>query len=283
MSFSIDLEGSIDRAFVDVIDQIHSTAESLGIPFFVVGATARDLVMQHGYGIDSGRATKDIDLGALVSTWDVYHRLKKSLIDTGHFQEDDMEQRVRHDCGLPVDIVPFGSIDNGKQAIFWPPRGDTMLNVLGFDEAYDSSLLVRIRREPSLIVKVASPIGLVMMKLIAWDDRRSTDGKDAEDFWRLLLSYLELGNTERLFQEHPDIVEVPDFDFELAGIQLLARDLVDVAGDKTRNALLRILNQELSENGNYSLATSGAKVGKDLEQSIRLLTLFRDELRDAGA
>jgi predicted nucleotidyltransferase len=44
------------------------------------------------------------------------------------------------------------------------------MSTVGFREAYDSSIEVRMAAD--LIVRVASLAGLALMKIVAWDDRR---------------------------------------------------------------------------------------------------------------
>ncbi len=59
----LDLSEKIDGFTVEILDTIADVAESLKVPFFVVGAMARDIILTQGYGIETGRATQDIDFG----------------------------------------------------------------------------------------------------------------------------------------------------------------------------------------------------------------------------
>ena len=47
----IDLSSKIDTLTGDLFADITGAAAYLGIPFFVVGATARDMILTYGYGI----------------------------------------------------------------------------------------------------------------------------------------------------------------------------------------------------------------------------------------
>ncbi len=53
----LDLSGKIDGFTVEFLDTIADVAESFKVPFFVVGAMARDILLTEGYGIETGRAT----------------------------------------------------------------------------------------------------------------------------------------------------------------------------------------------------------------------------------
>ena len=66
---SLDLSGKIDRFLVEIFEKIVSAAESVNTAFFVVGASARDIILKFGFDIETIRATNDIDLGVRVSDW----------------------------------------------------------------------------------------------------------------------------------------------------------------------------------------------------------------------
>ena len=45
--------GKIDKPIVDTLHILKKVANSLSIPFFVVGASARDFILKHHYRIES--------------------------------------------------------------------------------------------------------------------------------------------------------------------------------------------------------------------------------------
>ncbi|MBN4055509.1 hypothetical protein JYU12_02065, partial [bacterium AH-315-K03] len=53
---SLNISGKIDSETVALYESVSDTAEKLDIPFVVVGASARDIVLQYGYGAQSQRA-----------------------------------------------------------------------------------------------------------------------------------------------------------------------------------------------------------------------------------
>ncbi len=70
----MDLSGKVSKGVVEIYSTVSKVAEGLEIPFFVVGATARDMVLELGYGIEPSRATRDIDLGVKVSGCEQFNR-----------------------------------------------------------------------------------------------------------------------------------------------------------------------------------------------------------------
>jgi len=104
----LDLSGKIDGS-IPVFEDITGIADALGIPFFVIGATARDLILEVGYGIRSFRATKDLDLAIQVENWEKYNTLSAALLETGLFSESRSHHTFIYNKGeLYIDIIPFG-------------------------------------------------------------------------------------------------------------------------------------------------------------------------------
>jgi len=163
----LDLSKKIDPDTVAILDEISRIALSLGIQFYVVGASARDFVLYYGYGIPTIRATSDIDLGIQVVSWDQFNNLKNGLVETGEFHDTNQPQRIVHESGVPIDIIPFGGVADESGSYIWPTDRGFEMNVLGFDEAFDHSLTGRFRRDPNLDIRLVSPTGLAILKIIA--------------------------------------------------------------------------------------------------------------------
>ena len=72
----LDLSGKIDKVRLLAFENVLRVADSLGIPFFIIGAVARDLILMNGHNIPTIRATLDIDFGVQVPSWDQYLKLK---------------------------------------------------------------------------------------------------------------------------------------------------------------------------------------------------------------
>jgi predicted nucleotidyltransferase len=89
-----------------------------------------------------------------------------------------------------------------------------------FDDAYNSVIEIAI---DEVTVKVASPLGLVLLKLFAWISRQAK--KDASDFINIVSNYLDFDNQDRLDTEHADLLLEEQFDYVLSGCRLLGRDL----------------------------------------------------------
>jgi predicted nucleotidyltransferase len=56
-NISHNLAGKIDETTVAILFEIDTIARYLSLPFFIVGAAARDILLQHAYDIHVMRAT----------------------------------------------------------------------------------------------------------------------------------------------------------------------------------------------------------------------------------
>jgi len=271
----LDLSARIDDFTVEVFERIASVAESLGVPFFVIGATVRDMILTYGYGIQTIRATHDIDLGVQVSDWDQYRRLKEGLVATGKFRPNGEPQRLLYEESLRIDVIPFGPIADPDNSLTWPPGHETEMTTLGFEESYQDSLTVRLRSNPVLDVKSATLCGLALMKIISWNDRYPERDRDAQDLALLMRTYLDAGNAERLYREEADLVQNEDFDYVRAGARLLGRDIEAILQPKTAKTVLKILNRETGEQDRYRLVEDmmkgSAAFNDDFDELLQLL------------
>ena len=85
------------------------------------------------------------------------------------------------------------------------------MSVMGFNECYRHTETVLVRQKPDLIVKVVSLAGLVILKLVSWDDNMERRGKDAHDLFIIMRNYIETGKLDR-FCEEEDILKDEDSD-----------------------------------------------------------------------
>lgn len=241
--------------------------------FLIAGATARDLILKYGHGIDTGRATEDVDLAFAIADWAEFERLREALLRSGRFAADGRElQRVRH-SGVGrcrVDIIPFAGVEDRQRNVAWPPDGSHVMNVIGMREALATAETVRLPGAQE--VPAVSLPALALLKLVAWKARRLTEsGKDAPDFRLLLRHYLDAGNQERLHTEAGHLVSDENFDYERASAWLMGRDSFKVASASeapkaTQDYFRRLIETEVTAGVDALLLGDmrSAAPGKDL-------------------
>jgi predicted nucleotidyltransferase len=74
-NISFNLSEKIDNVILEILKVIHQEASTPGILFFVVGATARVIVLNHCHTTKTNRATRDLDIGVEIDGWDVFQQL----------------------------------------------------------------------------------------------------------------------------------------------------------------------------------------------------------------
>jgi predicted nucleotidyltransferase len=270
-NISLDLSNKLPAEQVDIIRQVLHVSTTHGISLFIVGAQARDLLLQYAYDMSVQRATNDIDFGIVIESWDEYTSLRDALINTERFQpHTTMKRRLIHKTGLIIDLVPFGDVEQPSGKISWPPDFSFVMSTLGFREAYDNSIEVRLAGD--LIVKAASLAGLALMKIIAWDNRRFE--RDAQDFGLIMRQYLDAGNQSRVTgdkAEHSDLLD-DNFDYSLASARVLGRDVGKLLSERSMAPVLTILEEQSADTNYYPLVN--AMRGSFHDEFDRALAMF---------
>jgi len=119
------------------------------------------------------------------------------------------------------------------------------MSILGFTEVAKNTLTVTIDNE--FTIKVASLPGIFILKLVAFNDRKLLNNKDADDLAFITANYLEI-NEIRATKEHYDIYEVDNFNIFTAGATLLGRDIKQMlqADKETIESFSKILETNKS-------------------------------------
>jgi predicted nucleotidyltransferase len=235
-----NVSANLSQLTKDALRAIDQAGRDQNVPFLLIGAVARDILLEYMHGVDTGRRTLDMDIGVLVGTWKEYDRLTENLCGRYPFarERERIQHRYRFQDQLIVDFIPFGPLADEDGQIFWPPDADPQMCVLSFEEALNHSTLVQA--DTDLQIRVVSLSGLAMLKLLAWADRRYRTGNDSIDLASFLRWYGDI-HQGRLFEEHQDIFEEQGFDLELAGVVLLGSDMASIMSKATHQRVARIL------------------------------------------
>jgi predicted nucleotidyltransferase len=227
-----------------VVADLQATAGPLGIAMLIAGAFARDLHLHHAWGVPVQRQTGDVDFALAVNDWAAFALLREQLINTGKFTESrGLPHRLRHCHGLPVDLVPFGTIETGQRQIAWPPAGEVVMDVFGFSEAQATA--VRVDLPEGVQAAVVSLPALAWLKIVCWQDRhRRSPGKDAQDLQLILNHYLDAGNEPRLWDEFLPWTQEDSFDYLLAGARMLGHDIAEQLDTKALARVSDIVTQQ---------------------------------------
>ncbi len=276
---SLDFSHKADLVpLAQVVGSLQRVAGPMAVDFFLMGAAARDVMLRHGHHIEPVRQTEDVDFAVMVQDWEIFAALRTALIEGGEFSEraGPATHRLRHQSGLPLDIVPFGGIERADRTIAWPPDQSTVFDCFGAREAFNAAVSVLLPQTVTL--RVASIPALALLKVTAWQDRKHTHpGRDANDLLLYLRSYMDCDNFDRAARDHGDLFMVEDYEHEATGAQLLGRDIALLLDKPAIQHVLEILLPQADAQGPLLLASQS---GLDLEQARRLIEAVCDGLTD---
>jgi predicted nucleotidyltransferase len=246
MNFNISNDKLDNPLLKDLLKELNDFFSTLNMDFYVIGATARDIILSNLHDLVPDRKTIDLDIAIGISDWNQYHAIEEKLPQREGFEKSrEQKQRFIYQGVYILDIVPFGGIAKNDGNIYFPPDENPAMSVYGFPEMAKNTIDVKIDNEFS--VKIASLPGLFLLKLVAWKDRYLSGSKDAYDMALLLKNYLFI-NTERAVNEHYDLYETEHFDQIVAGAQLMAKDIKQLL-EKNKPAtqyLIDILSKEIA-------------------------------------
>jgi len=250
-----------DATISGLLFAIERGFEKFGVDYYLIGALARDTWMGL-HNIQPGRATKDIDFAILIPDISTFHELKDYLVAQEDFNEYKENAFVLlWKDGTQVDLLPFGNIeDNGVVRV--QGRGHTSINVDGFLEVYQQGL-PEVMLETGNKFKFCSLHGIVLLKLIAWDDRPEMRAKDIGDICGILEHYFDI-NTEGIFNNHNDLFVDKDATLTDIAATVLGREIGVVMSQNHNiaNRVMGILAENIQHEGNSKL--------------VRLMTSYYD-------
>ena len=252
MNEMLDLTNKLDAITLETLCAINQAATTCKLPYIVVGATARDMVLHLGYGAPIQRATKDIDFAVRVDSWASFDALKAELLSTD-FTSTQTQHRLISPADIPVDIVPFGGVEQGNSDIVWPSNGDNVMNVMGFQEAIDNAQQVLITKDPKIVCPVVAPEGLILLKLISWADRAvDLRTKDANDIRYILTTFYSIRNVKEDIYDNENVAETERYGWqpEIAACSVLGKACRKIASDNTRNHILKLNDSSNDKNIN---------------------------------
>ncbi len=272
MSYKISSKKFDHPLLKPILEKLTNYFSKKDISFYVIGATARDIIMELN-NEKSGRKTHDLDIAIAVSNWDQYKSIEKDIVKIKGFTKDTTQkQRFYYDEVFHLDIVPYGEIMKQDDKIFWPPDESIAMSVLGFNEVNKATKEILI--DDSLRVDVASLEGIFLLKLVAFNDRSSSGNKDADDMAFIINNYLSI-NEDRALEKHYDVYEDDNFDTRSAGSLLLGKDLATLIGnsDDTKKKISSILNEQIELKERSTLVNQILETHKSFNYEIVLKCL----------
>ena len=185
-----------------LLDALENGFKKFEVDFFLIGALARDTWMGLNYKKPK-RTTADVDFAILIPDTKTFTELKEYLVTVEGFNPYHGNSFVLlWKDGTQVDLLPFGDIeDNG--CVHVEGTGFTTMNVDGLREVYEEGL-PEIELETGNHFKFCTLPGIVLLKLIAWDDRPEMRRKDILDISDILSHYFDI-DSDNIYEHHTDL------------------------------------------------------------------------------
>lgn len=226
MSFNISSDRLSNPLLKDLLEKLTTFFNSIGSEFYIIGATARDIILSGIHHQPPSRMTDDLDIAIAIPEWSKYNKIAEELCKTNDFvKSKQQKQRFIYKNHFLLDIVPFGEIARADHNIYWPPDETPAMSVIGFTEVMKCAITVTV--DNVLILYVASLPGIFILKLNSWHDRYIETNQDADDMAYIISIYLEI-NEERAAKEHYDLYESEPFSKFTAGASLMGRDIKEI-------------------------------------------------------
>ena len=265
--------------------------DHFGIDFYLVGAVARDIWMTQIYDEPDRRTTKDLDLAVFINDTAGYEALLTWLVEQQGFIRAPssafclLYPLATGTSSVAVDLMPFGAIADEAGDVYFPARGMERISTVGFPEVLAEAATVATPTGQQW--RVVTLPGIVVLKLVAWQDRPEMRGKDAVDVWNLLDVYFNLVS-EEVYTNHLDLLnedETPDTAnlMLLVGARVLGRHVRQLLADRpVQTRLLALLANQLALGEQSPLARTMSRQGPEIATCLATLAALRAGMQDAG-
>lgn len=197
----MNLSNIKDGPLKEVFETLEAAFQKNDIDFYLIGAQARDQWYAKANLV--ARQTNDVDFAVYVGDAADYHKVREYLKDYFYYTETKQNQFVlMAPSGLQVDILPFGDLEI-DDAVHFKGEGLTSIKVNGFKEIYENGT-EEFTTDTGHTFKVASLPSIVLLKLIAFDDRPEKRLKDAIDIDVIIKHYFGL-QEDNIYENHNDL------------------------------------------------------------------------------
>ena len=207
-----------------VFDALERVLTGMEIDFYLIGAVARDVWIEHLSYRDK-RTTRDVDICVYVRDLEQYKAVQEALITGEGFSRDTREPyRLYGPDGRILDLIPFGDIE--RDGTVWLDDPPMELSVWG-TKAVSGGAVTAYGA-----FKVITLPGLCVLKLLAWNARPEWRGKDLEDVYFIFRHYFEISG-DALYEQPYDDLLTEDFEPDIAAARMLGRQMAEILKEST--------------------------------------------------
>ncbi|MGC4233246.1 MAG: nucleotidyl transferase AbiEii/AbiGii toxin family protein [Niabella sp.] len=275
MSFSEIRESELKEVF----SALEDTFNASGVDFYIIGAIARDV--WYARGQKTFRGTKDVDFAILVGSYAAYDAVREYL-EQHHGFKNSKENAfvVISPTGIQVDILPFGEIAI-DDSITLQSEGLSSIKIDGLDEVHQSGT-ERVELMTGHSFKIATLPSIVLLKLIAFDDRPERRAKDPRDIANIISHYFDL-QADFIYENHTDQF-ADDNDprsLEEIAATVIGKEIREIAkaNQKLHERLCTILDSHIEQaERSPFIRNMVAETKRNVEQCVNWLKYLRESI-----
>lgn len=166
--------------FENVFIDLETVLKKYGLTSYLIGASAIAIQLLRD-GIKPSRGTKDIDFAVMIDSKKEYDKIANELQGKGYNKVRAPWTFYNPEYNVVLDLLPFGKIEEEFTEDF--SQRKTSLHFLGFTEILKDSESIAVSGQS---INVPSLPGMVILKLIAWNDRPEERDKDLYDILKVI-------------------------------------------------------------------------------------------------
>lgn len=266
-----DLRQDQLKELLQVVEKVFIKCD---VDFYLLGAIARDT--WYAKEQIASRATRDVDFAVYISEKSKYVEVLEELINKHGFSEiKGVPFRLQTPFVFTIDIIPFGEISI-DDAVIPDENRDKPIFVNGFEEIFRKATIQVKDDDDDLEFKVATLPAILLLKLIAYDDRPEKRTQDPQDIVQIIVNYFEV-EKEMIWEEHHDIFDEETELIEI-GAKVIGREISEILNENRtlKKRVLKILSLE----GRVQKNMAEAMIHDDLtlDKIVGLLTLIKEEI-----
>ncbi|OMP74666.1 nucleotidyl transferase AbiEii/AbiGii toxin family protein [[Flexibacter] sp. ATCC 35208] len=264
----------------EVFDALEEAFGVVNIDYYLIGAIARDV--WYTQGGKAYRTSKDVDFAALVGSRSEYEAVRKFLIEKKGFKESKQNAFVMiNPKEIQIDILPFGGIEIDSQ-VKLDAVGMSNIQVNGFQEVYVAGTAT-MNIKTGHAFKVATLPAIVLLKLIAFDDRPEKREKDPRDIANITEHFFEL-QMNHVYDEHNDLFKLEEKELESLQLEevsatVIGREIEKItrSNEKLYARVISILQKHIEAAANSQFARLMAtETGRPVTEMVNWLQRFKE-------
>jgi len=241
--------------FKEVFDIIDEVMIKMKCPYYLIGVSAIALRIAQ-MGEKPPRGTKDIDFAVMVSSFKEYDEILQHLTSKGFTKTESTWTLYHKKYDVVIDLMPFGEIEEPYTIDFKERQSE--LHVLGFKEVLGHPEHLQIEDKQVLIPPFP---GMLLLKLIAWNDRPEKRKDDLSDILRIIEYYYELIEDEILEVHNDTFVDAEAFDKWLISAEVLGKKAITYLSQSAplKETVFAILKKNINNKEQSPILKSWAK------------------------